>query len=78
MSDFGGLGRILILLGVLLVGVGGLILALGRAGIPLGSLPGDIRIERENISCIVPIATSIVLSILLTLILNLVIRFLNR
>ena len=78
MSDLGGLGKMLVLAGVLLVGVGGLILALGRAGIPLGNLPGDIRIERENIGCIVPIATSIVLSILLTLILNLVIRLLNR
>ena len=51
---------------------------LGRTGLPLGRLPGDIRIEREGFSCFVPIATSILISLLLTLLLNLVIRWLGR
>lgn len=69
--------------GVFLVIVGGIILLVNRLGmgglkLPLGRLPGDIRIQGENITCFIPIASSILLSILLTLILNLVVRFLNR
>ena len=37
-----------------------------------------MRIERQNFTCIFPLATSILLSILLTLGLWLVGRFLNR
>jgi hypothetical protein len=41
----------------------------------LGSLPGDIRIQREGFGCFIPIASSIVISIVLTLLLNLFLRF---
>jgi hypothetical protein len=78
MSDLSGLGRMLMLFGVVLVGVGGLIWVLSRAGLPLGNLPGDLKIERDNLTCIIPIVSSVVLSILLTLILNFIIRFLNK
>jgi hypothetical protein len=44
----------------------------------LGRLPGDIRYQGENISCFIPIVTSILLSIILTVVLNLIIRLLNR
>jgi hypothetical protein len=64
-----GLGLVLIVLGVLWP-------YLSRLG--LGRLPGDIVIERGNLSCAVPIATSILLSLLLTLILNLLARLGNR
>ena len=63
--------RTLIILGVVLLGIGGLIFALSRAGLPLGQLPGDIRIEGENYSCFIPLATGLLLSLLLTLALNL-------
>ncbi len=63
-------------LAILLVG-GGLYLA-GRINLPLGHLPGDIRIERGNLTCLIPLATSILVSILLTAVLNLVIRLLRR
>ncbi|RCK76332.1 MAG: hypothetical protein ANABAC_0483 [Anaerolineae bacterium] len=73
----------LIGLGVFLVIVGGIILLANRLGVsglklPFGRLPGDIRIQGENFTCFIPIASSILLSILLTLILNLLVRFLNR
>lgn len=63
-------------LAILLVG-GGLYLA-GRVTIPVGRLPGDIRIERGSLTCLIPLATSLLLSIVLTIILNLLARMLKR
>jgi len=40
-----------------------------------GRLPGDIRIERENVHVFFPITSMILISIVLSLILNLVRRF---
>ena len=65
------------ILGIALFVTGGLIFLLSRLGIYLFQLPGDIRLQSGNITCLVPLVTSIILSILLTVILNLVIRFLN-
>jgi Protein of unknown function (DUF2905) len=67
MSD---LGRLLILLGVILVLVGAVFLLAPR--LPwLGKLPGDITYQRGNFSFYFPLGTSIVISIILTLILYL-------
>lgn len=71
-------GRILMILAAVLFVVGGLLYMAGRLDLPLGKLPGDIRIERENFTCMFPLASSILISLLLTVVLNLVIRFLNK
>jgi len=71
-------GRILMILAAVLFVVGGLVYLAGRLDLPLGKLPGDIRIERENFTCMFPLASSILISLLLTVVLNLVIRFLNK
>ena len=76
--DLSSLGKVIVALGVTLVLIGGLVWVLGRIGLPLGNLPGDIRIEGEKFSCFAPIVTMIILSVVLTLILNVVIRLLNR
>ena len=76
--DLSSLGKIVFALGVTLVVIGGLVWLLGRTGLPLGRLPGDIRIEGEKFSCYAPIVTMIILSVVLTLVLNIVIRLLNR
>lgn len=70
--------RILIIMGLILVVTGGLIFLLARIGLPLGHLPGDIRIQTENLTCFIPLASMIIISVVLTIILNLVVRFLNR
>lgn len=71
------IGKMLLLLGVLLVVVGGAIVLIGK--VPgVGRLPGDITIQRDGFACFFPLATSLVLSILLTILLNLLIRLTNR
>jgi len=72
------LARMLIILGLILVVVGGSIFLLVRVGLPLGRLPGDIRIQTRNLTCFFPLATMIILSVVLTIILNVIARFLNR
>jgi hypothetical protein len=72
------LARTLLILGVIFLIAGGLVYLAGRANLPLGRLPGDIRIERGNFSCTFPLVTSILLSILLTIVLNVVARLLNK
>ena len=76
--DMQSLARTIIILGVVLILGGGLLFLVARSGLPLGRLPGDIRIQTENFTCFFPLATTILLSILLTVILNIVARFLNR
>lgn len=78
MFDFQSLGRILLLIGGT-IALLGLLLVIGGRFLPwLGRLPGDIHIQRGNVSCFLPLATSIIVSLLLTIILNIIIRLLNR
>ena len=49
-----------------------------KFGLPLGRLPGDIRIEGENGSFYFPLTTSILVSVVLTIVLNLISRFLQK
>ena len=62
-------GRLLIILGIVLVAVGGLLMVGGRLPLRLGRLPGDIVYHGRNTTIYFPIVTSIVLSVGLTLIL---------
>jgi hypothetical protein len=57
------MGKVLIVGGLVMAGIGLLMLA----GIPFGRLPGDFLIRRGNASFYFPLATSVVISILLTL-----------
>ena len=72
------IARLMIVLGLILLVGGGLLFLAARTGLPLGRLPGDIRIERGNFTCVFPLVTSILLSILLTILLNVFARFLNK
>ena len=72
------IARYLMLGGIILFLVGGGIYLASRFGIPLGRLPGDIRIEGENGSFYFPITSSILVSVLRTIILNIISRFLNK
>jgi hypothetical protein len=65
-------GRIILVIGIVLVVVGGL--AVLGVRLPFGRLPGDIAIEGERGGIYVPIVTMIVVSIVLTVLLNLFLR----
>jgi Protein of unknown function (DUF2905) len=66
------LGRIVLLIGVVLVVVGGLSVLGVR--LPIGRLPGDIAIEGKNGAFYFPLTTMIIASVLLTLFWNLLSR----
>jgi hypothetical protein len=59
------LGKFLITAGLFMVAIGGLLVVAGKTGWT-GKLPGDILIQRRNLTFYFPLATSIVLSLLLT------------
>lgn len=67
------MGKILIAVGIVCLIVG-IIMTLDIR-IPLGKLPGDVRIEKEKMKFYFPLTTSILLSILLSFVLYLVNRF---
>lgn len=69
------LGRLLVGLGLVLLVAGGLLLLLGRTGIPLGKLPGDISFRGKNLNVYFPLGTSILLSVLLSLVFYILSRF---
>jgi hypothetical protein len=66
------LGRILLVIGLVLVVVGGL--AMLGVRLPFGRLPGDIAIEGERGGFYFPIVTMLVISVILTILLNLFLR----
>jgi DUF2905 family protein len=69
------LGRLLIGLGLFLLVAGGVLLLLGRTGLPLGKLPGDISYRGKNFSFYFPLGTSILLSVLLSVVFYFLSRF---
>lgn len=62
------LGRLLIALGLLLAAVGGVVLLLGKSGLPIGRLPGDFSWRGRNTTVYFPLGTSILLSVVLSLV----------
>ncbi len=67
MRHNSGMAKWLITLGIILVVLGVLWPLLAKLG--LGSLPGDIRVERKGYSFYFPLTTSIVVSLVITLVL---------
>lgn len=72
------LGKLIMIIGGALLLIGGGVYLAGKVGFPLGRLPGDIRIERENFSCFFPLTTMIIVSVILTVGLNLITKWLNK
>jgi hypothetical protein len=69
------IARYLMLGGLLLFLIGGGVYLAARFGLPLGRLPGDIRIKGQNFRFYFPLATSLLLSLVLTVLLNLLARW---
>lgn len=68
-------GKLLILLGAVLVVLGLLLTLGGKLNLPLGRLPGDFVWRGKNSVFYFPLATSILLSVVLSLALYLIGRF---
>ena len=66
------IGRIVLIIGVVLVVIGGL--AVIGVRLPFGNLPGDIHIQGENGSIYIPLGTMLVISLILTLVFNFFLR----
>ena len=72
------IARTLMLGGIALFLIGGGIYLAAKFGIPLGRLPGDIRIDGENGSFYFPITSSILVSVILTIVVNVIIRLIKK
>jgi len=80
MSEWTGLGKFFIFLGVILALIGALLILVGK--LPslgggfgwLGKLPGDILIKRDNFSFYFPLTTSVLISVVISLLLSLLLR----
>jgi hypothetical protein len=83
MSEVAGIGKLLVVLGIALVVIGGLLTLVGKlpggSGFGgIGKLPGDLFLKRDNVTLYFPLATSILISIALSVILYLASIFLKR
>ena len=68
------IGNIFIEMGILLIVIGIIITFIGKAGIKLGHLPGDIIIKKENFVFYFPITTMLIISAVLNIIFILIRR----
>lgn len=70
-----GLGKLLLISGLLVAAVGALFLLGERfPWLRLGRLPGDLAVERERFKLYVPLGTSLLLSLVVSLVLWLLSR----
>ena len=70
--DPSGMGKLLLVAGVVLVVLGLVFVLAGKGVIP--RLPGDLSFGKGNTRVYIPLGTSIVLSVVLTIVLNLIFR----
>jgi len=68
-------GKLLVVLGIALVGAGVVVMLAGRMNLPVGRLPGDFLYRGKNTTVYFPWATSIVVSVVLSVVLYLVSRW---
>jgi hypothetical protein len=73
VEAFGPLGKVLVLVGVVLVLLGGCFLLVPHVPF-LGRLPGDVHFERKGVTVIFPLVTCLIVSGVLTLLVNLFFR----
>ena len=70
-----GLGKLLVVVGGLLVLVGLVVMLVNKSGLPLGRLPGDLVYRGKNTTVYFPLVTSVLLSVVLSVVLYLVSRW---
>ena len=65
-------GKVLIIAGIIFIIAGVIVYFVGNKFGWIGNLPGDIRIEKENVKIYIPVTTMILISIVLSLIFYLI------
>ncbi len=70
--DLTSISKSLVLIGIIFILCGGVIFLLGKSGINIGKLPGDILIQKGNFTFYFPVISSILISIILTIVINLI------
>lgn len=73
MDDFSGFGKILLVIGLVIAGIG-ILLVFGQKIPWIGRLPGDFYHKGKSVTFYFPLATSIVISIILTIVITLMNR----
>jgi len=73
VNPLDSLGRLVIMMGIMLVAVGAIMLFSGKL-FNLGRLPGDIYVQKGNFTFYFPLATCIIISVVLTLVLSFLFR----
>lgn len=71
-------GRLLIIVGLVIAAAGVAVLVALRYFPWLGNLPGDFRIETENVRIYFPLVTMLLVSFLGSILLNIVIRIFRK
>ncbi len=69
------LGKLLVVLGMLLVAAGIVVMLMVRMNLPLGLLPGDFLYRGKHTTVYFPLATSVVVSVVLSILLYVVSRW---
>lgn len=72
MPEFESIGRLLAISGAALFLLGLIVILAGRLDLPFGRLPGDIVLERDNVTVYAPLVSCLVASVVLTVLLNLI------
>ncbi len=68
MIQFSHIGKILVIVGLVIAGVGFLLLVMGGKIPWIGHLPGDISIRGKNVTFYFPVVTCLIFSVILSLI----------
>jgi hypothetical protein len=78
MSEWHPIARLMVVGGVLFA-VGGVLFQIAVRYLPwLGKLPGDVTIERGNVTVYAPVLSMIIISVFLTIVVNLAVRALGN
>jgi hypothetical protein len=72
--DLMNIARVLAVFGLGLLVSAGVLYLIAQLNLPFGNLPGNIVIERENFTCVIPLISSLIVSILLTILINLILK----
>jgi len=74
MTNFEGIGKLLIAVGLLILLMGGTLLIMSRFSIFGSRLPWDILYRSDKVTVFFPIGTCLAISVVLTVLLNLFFR----